>query len=290
MQNSLGIDPLISVVVPNFNYGKFLEECLLSILSQTYRNYEVILVDDGSTDNSIEIAKSFGSQINLVRQQNKGVNSARNLGIKHSHGELIALCDSDDFWDSNKLELQVSIFKHFQEVGLVYCDHIEIDEFGLALARNSAMYRGNIAGTFIEKPTYALIAGGGSTAIFRRSIIDVNTSFDSNLRGNGEDWDFFRRLSQVTEVDFVPQPLTFIRKHSESRGARTLDYFYSGNFQAISKTLKDPFYNWNTAHKWFFLFKFEFMMFKSYASSGKFIKSFVHLLNAFFPFRVYEKK
>jgi glycosyltransferase involved in cell wall biosynthesis len=288
MRNTSDVEPLVSVIIPNFNYGKFLEECLNSVFSQTYTKFEVILVDDGSTDNSLEIANKFGAQITLIRQKNNGVNSARNLGIRSSKGDLIALCDSDDFWDSKKLELQVALMKTRQEVGLVYCDHIEIDEIGTTLIRNSAVYRGNIARTFIEKPTQALISCGGSTAIFRRCLLDLNSLFDINLRGNGEDWDFFRRISQVAEVDFVPIPLAFIRKHKESRGARSLEHFYFGNHEAITKTLVDPFYKWDRTLKRRFLFKFEFMLFKSCLYSGKIHNSIRHLFKALFPFRFYK--
>ena len=90
--------PLISVIIPNYNYARYLSVAISSVLSQTYPNIEIIVVNNGSTDNSIQVLRQFGSQIILLDQQNLGQSGARNSGLRAAQGDLIAFLDADDFW------------------------------------------------------------------------------------------------------------------------------------------------------------------------------------------------
>src|SRR5438309_4900890 len=104
----MGTDcPLVSVVVPNYNYGRYVREAVDSVLGQTYPAVEVIVVDDGSSDDSLSVLQSYGSKIKLVVQPNGGVHKARNRGIEESKGEFVAFLDADDVWEPTKLERQV---------------------------------------------------------------------------------------------------------------------------------------------------------------------------------------
>ena len=101
----------VSVIIPNFNYADFVGEAIQSVLKQTYQNTEIIVVNNGSTDNSLEILRSFGDKILIVDQANLGQSGARNAGLAKSTGELIAFLDADDLWEPKKLEKQMILLQ-----------------------------------------------------------------------------------------------------------------------------------------------------------------------------------
>src|SRR5262245_58814803 len=109
----------VSVIIPNYNYGRFLREALDSALNQTLPPLEVIVVDDGSTDESPEILESYGDRIRVIRQKNQGVGIARNTGAEAARGELLAFLDADDYWFPQKLEKQVEKINSDPELGMV---------------------------------------------------------------------------------------------------------------------------------------------------------------------------
>ena len=107
---------LVSVVVPNHNGALYVGDTLISVLSQTYPYIEILVVDDGSTDGSLEILSDFGEKINLIRTLNLGASAARNAGIKAARGEFIALLDNDDIWAKNKIQINsLKLRGHFNE-------------------------------------------------------------------------------------------------------------------------------------------------------------------------------
>ena len=114
--------PRVSVVIPTYNYGHLLEQSLESVFAQTYKDYEVILVDDGSTDDTPGIAARYEGRIRYFRKENGGPSSARNEGIRQARGPLIAFLDSDDLWLPHKLAVQTAFADAHPEYGLVYCD------------------------------------------------------------------------------------------------------------------------------------------------------------------------
>jgi glycosyltransferase involved in cell wall biosynthesis len=119
--------PLVSVVIPAYNAGAFIEETIASALAQTYPRREIIVVDDGSTDDTAERVRRFGSAVGYIRQANGGVAAARNAGILASSGDYIALLDHDDVWLPEKLEVQVAIAARCPGSGLIVCDGVHFD-------------------------------------------------------------------------------------------------------------------------------------------------------------------
>ena len=109
------MEKLVSVIVPNFNYGRFLKSTIDSALGQTYNNLEVIVVDNGSTDNSRFILESYGEKIRTIFQNNQGQAAARNNGIAIARGDFIALLDADDYWESSKIEQQLALISNQSE-------------------------------------------------------------------------------------------------------------------------------------------------------------------------------
>ncbi len=121
---------LVSIIVPIYNVEKYLEETLGSVLKQTYTNWELILIDDGSPDRSVEIAKKFldDQRIKLISQTNQGVSVARNNGMKACKGTYIAFLDADDIWEVDKLEKQIKVLEASPEIGWVFSDMQAFDD------------------------------------------------------------------------------------------------------------------------------------------------------------------
>ena len=124
---------MISVVIPTYNRADFLKEALRSVLDQDYfrrrdteQCYEIIVVDDGSTDETAEVVRSFSCDIRYIYQKNRGVSAARNVGLQHANGEFIAYLDSDDLWKKDKITVQMSLMKTVPRAMMCYTEEIWI--------------------------------------------------------------------------------------------------------------------------------------------------------------------
>jgi glycosyltransferase involved in cell wall biosynthesis len=183
--------PQVSVVIPAYNQAKYLESAIQSALSQTYQDFEVIVVDDGSTDNTPMVAGKFGNHIQYIRQENRGLGGARNTGIRKAQGNYIALLDSDDQWLPDFLEKLIASAKQKPEAGVFYCQAQGMDSDGNALPQlfgGSRLPPGDIYQTLLR--ANFLIP---STILIRSSIILKAGLFDQSLR-SCEDWDLWLRI------------------------------------------------------------------------------------------------
>ena len=228
--------PLVSVVIPNFNNANFLSTSIASALSQDYANIEVIVVDDGSTDNSVIILNEFGSKIRILHQANAGAAAARNLGIRNASGEYLAFLDSDDVWRTSKITTQMMKINS-SDYGLVYCSLQEFDLKGDKGLIHIPEFEGNCYKYFKRYPSRAIIVGGCSTALIRKSILGESLFFDESFKGVGEDLDFFRRVSRVTNVGYTSEVLVDYRRHSASLTAVTMLKYFEGNKKAVINLL-----------------------------------------------------
>ena len=135
------VKPRVSVIIPVYQGDRFLTEAIESVLNQTYTNYEIIVVDDGSTDNSCGVLQPYREKIRYIYQENQGVAAARNRGIQMAQGELIAFLDQDDFWLPDKLTLQVACFDAQPEIGIVHCGWRRVDQEGKPLGNVEPWYK-----------------------------------------------------------------------------------------------------------------------------------------------------
>lgn len=204
----------VSVIIPNYNYAKYVRKAIESVLLQTYSNLEVIVVNNGSTDDSLQVLKEFGEKIELIDQSNLGQSGARNAGLRRSTGDLIAFLDADDFWEPTKLEKQIALIN--EDVQLVYCG---ISTFNETIMVNTEIalpiYKGNCSSFFLDYPAASVVLSGESTAVFTKLLLEKVGAFDPELNSSAG-WDFFRRASAHTNFDFVPAALTYRRAHSEN--------------------------------------------------------------------------
>lgn len=208
---------LISVIIPTYNRANYICEAVDSVLAQTYKNIEIIIVDDGSTDNTKDIVlQRYNSKVTYILQNNSGPSSARNNGVKHAKGDLIAFLDSDDVWLPEKLEKQVKLIDQSHVIGLVACGLYNIDSDG------------NIVGSPIIKRNYInrrsflkelmihnIITGGGSNTLIRRECFEKVGFFEEDL-WIGEDWNLWLRIAKQYEVKFVEEPLIKYRIHGNN--------------------------------------------------------------------------
>jgi glycosyltransferase involved in cell wall biosynthesis len=228
--------PLVSVVVPNYNCGRFLADAIASVLAQTYEARELIVVDDGSTDNSLEVAARYGDRIRVIAQRNQGVSAARNAGIACSRGALVAFLDADDRWHSQKLAKQVPLFAN-PTVGLVYCAVEYVDEQLRPLGTNLTGRRGRVLRE-IALLRGTVVLAGGSTAVVRRSSFEKAGVFDLEM-STAADWDMWRRIACHEEIDVVREPLTQYRMRPASMH-RNVAVFEHDMLRGFAQMFADP--------------------------------------------------
>jgi len=201
----------VSVVITCYNYGRYVEGCIKSVLDQTYQDFEIIIVNDGSTDDSEDRIRPFlqDERIKYIKQPNSGQARAKNRGIQESSGKFIAFLDADDLWELTKLEKQLPLFED-PKVGVVYSRAKYIDSDGKPLDFK-------LEGKYLQprsgKVTEWLIFDNFvpfSSSIVRRKCIERVGLFDESL-AMGIDWDLWLRISVSYYFDYVDGQLLIYR-------------------------------------------------------------------------------
>ncbi|MGV7220083.1 MAG: glycosyltransferase family 2 protein [Nitrospinales bacterium] len=196
------INPTISVIIPTFNRKVFLEKAIDSVLNQTFCDFELIVVDDGSTDDSKSIFNEREG-INYIRlNENAGVSKARNMGIKEARGKLICFLDSDDSWIKDKLERQINCMNSQGKPAACYTDEIWIRN---GKRVNSGKRHQKYSGEIL-KHCLPLCIISPSSIMLRREVLDEIGYFDESLPAC-EDYDLWLRLAARHSVEFIPQKL-----------------------------------------------------------------------------------
>ncbi|MBI9087772.1 MAG: glycosyltransferase [Desulfobacterium sp.] len=198
--------PLVSAIIPTFNRGWILKEAVQSVLDQKYHPLEIIVVDDGSTDDTREILHSFGDGITVLFQENRGVSAARNLGIKHSHGELIAFLDSDDLWTPDKIARQVDFFCNNPDAVICQTEEIWIRNGKRVNPKNKHK---KLSGMIFE-PSLELCLVSPSAVMIQRSLFELKGFFDEALPAC-EDYDLWLRIATTHAIDLIDRACTVKR-------------------------------------------------------------------------------
>lgn len=227
---------LVSVIIPSFNYGFVIEETLNSLLNQSYSNWEAIIVDDGSTDNSREIIKKYAAsdkRFKYIFQDNKGVSTARNVGIKEAQGSFIQFLDADDLISADKLAIQLSFFDKHPEVDICYTDHVyfedgkpEIFYPDYEMEFKDWMPRLCDKGfNILDSLLYSNIAVMSSPLV-RKKIVELTGGFPE-FSNHTEDWEFWFRCA-VNGAHFCylkhadAKTIIRIHRHSVSKDLRIM--------------------------------------------------------------------
>lgn len=196
-------DDLVSVVIASYNMGQYLPQAVESVLSQSYDNVEVQIVDDGSTDDTARIVQQWleDERVRVYAQPNAGQARAKNQAVALSRGRFVAFLDADDVWLPGKLQRQMDLFRGRPELGVVYSDYQCIDGEGRPLQKGvTRMRRGWVSGPLLVENFIAYSAG-----VVRRECLERHGCFDETL-GMGIDYDLWLRLSAHYQFDFVPEP------------------------------------------------------------------------------------
>lgn len=211
--------PLVSVIVPSYNSAKYLADTIQSIIDQTYQNWELILVDDGSTDNTKEIVTAFEDpRVKYIHTENRGNYFARNLGLEHAKSEFIAFLDADDVWLPKKLELQVEFFLANENLGICATDfnvfmNDQMEEFYAitlgpekkAQMESEDLFKNMLIANFMAT----------SSVMIRRSALGQNCCFDTEMQ-NAMDYDMWLRIMANYESKFLPQVCVLRREHDKN--------------------------------------------------------------------------
>jgi len=203
----------VTVVIPSYNRTQFIAEAIQSVLEQTFRDFELIVVDDGSTDDTAAVVGDFTDpRLRYVYQTNQERSAARNHGLRLAQGEYVAFLDSDDVWLPTKLEHQVTLLDAGPAVGLVYTGAY-IFEGQRTFTEQRPRWRGRVLKALLIEDN--VVCGSGATPLVRRACFDRVGGFDETPGIYGvEDWDMWLRLAAAGyEFDFVPQPLARCRVH-----------------------------------------------------------------------------
>lgn len=211
----------VAVIIPCFNSEGTIGETLQSVCNQTYQNLEIIVVNDGSTDRSIEIVEGYAQtdrRIAIIDQQQGGVAAARNRGAAHATSDLLAFVDADDLWSRRKIELQAPLLWAAEpEIGLTYCWSVGIDTISRCL-RYEPQFKDE--GHVLQQMCRNNLLGNGSSLLVRRSAYEAVGGFDSSLRQRSaqgcEDWQVGLRFAERFQLNVAPHYLVGYRQHSAS--------------------------------------------------------------------------
>jgi len=226
--------PKVSVIIPTYNLAKYICESVDSVLAQTYKDFELIIIDDGSKDNTKQVLGNYGDRIRYIYQPNKGVASARNRGICEARGEYIALLDADDLWLPDKLMKQVTVAQQNPSIDFIFCD-AEVFNDGVTL-KNSNMpprdkayeagsFRHQLAGTSINDGSILkgnfyvdLIKGNfitSSTVLIRKACLERAGYFDESLAVI-EDYDMWVRIGRECLIIYINSVMARYRLRDNS--------------------------------------------------------------------------
>lgn len=210
---------IISVVIPAYNAEKTIQETIESVLNQTFKDFEIIVINDGSTDSTLTLVSQINDpRIQIYSYQNSGAPKSRNRGFEHSKGLYIAFLDADDIWVNNKLELQLKALENNSQAAVAYSwtDYIDQSgkflQSGTHLTFNDNVYPDLLVQNFLEN---------GSNPLIRREAFANINGFDESLLA-GQDWDLYIRLAAHYHFVAIPVVLVFYRFSSNSLSSDVL--------------------------------------------------------------------
>lgn len=206
---------MISIIIPTFNSSNYISQAIKSVLNQSYKNYEIIVVDDGSTDNTYEELKKYKDKIKYYYKENGGVASARNYGIIRSKGDYVCFLDADDLYKKNKLESQIKFLIENPNIDIVYNDVDAVDENlnYINTLRSEGIY--NNREDFLTMMLVRQVIPGPASIMLRRRCIADGTLYNEVYK-NTEDYDFTLELAQKFTYGYIPESLYMYRRHTNN--------------------------------------------------------------------------
>jgi sialic acid synthase SpsE/spore coat polysaccharide biosynthesis protein SpsF (cytidylyltransferase family) len=228
--NKIIKDPLVTVYITNFNYSSYIEQAVESVLNQKYQDFELIIIDDGSTDNSKEIIENYKShpKINIIFQKNKGLNVTNNIAIRMSKGKYIVRLDADDYFDSNALLLMVQELESNDKVGLVFSDYYLIDKKGEIITEEKRHNFSKVS--LLDQPAH------GACTMIRKSFLKELGGYSNNFSCQ-DGYELWIKMINYKSVSNINLPLFYYRKHGENL-TENKERLYRTRHEIIKKYLK----------------------------------------------------
>ncbi len=220
--------PLVSTIIPAYNAERYIRDTVDSALQQSFSDLEIIVVDDGSTDNTSDIVAGLSdARIRYLKQPNAEQAAARNHGLSVARGTYVAFLDADDLWKPRKLQNQLDVFEN-ETVDIVVTACDVVDERGAPVACDGRrLHRGNVHADMIRDNFFVM----SSVMVRRRLLEQTGLVFQTGIQGV-EDWDLWLKLTETAQVDYVAAPLVSYRRHGGNTSGR-----WDAMFRAQTKTL-----------------------------------------------------
>lgn len=263
--------PKVTVIIPCYNRESYIAETVESVLTQTYSNMELVVVDDGCTDNSRKILERYKDRIRILEHSgrlNKGQSAALNLGIRSTASDYVAFLDSDDLFVREKIEKQVQFLESNPEFGLVYSNGYFIHENGRRISRIYDGYHREdsdpnrvLLDCYFSLPTNALV---------RREVLSKAGYFDESFR-SAQDHDLAIRIAEVAKIAYLDEALFFYRRHKDSISHRNAMLRWKNGFKILKKARLR--YNYRLITLTGRLAVLCFRLSQCYKEEGRYIKS-----------------
>lgn len=230
--------PQVSVVIPTYNRISFLRRAIESVLAQTYKDYEIVVVDDGSTDKTKDIVKKYGKKVRYIYQKNRGPSVARNIGIKKAKGKYIAFLDSDDRFLSNKLTMQIDYIKKHPNCKFLYTWYFNVNAKGKRkrLRKPKSCKKREQLQYLLYDKTFSIRT---STVLIQKECFKKAGYFNKKY-WYSQDWDMWLRLSNYYTAHCLQRPLSEYRIHGDNRSGHKIERHHSD----IKKSIK-KLYGWD---------------------------------------------
>jgi glycosyltransferase involved in cell wall biosynthesis len=230
--------PKVSVIIPVYNGERYIAATLETVFEQTFRDFEVIVVDDGSTDGTEAILRHYGSKIVYLKNDHGGPASSRNLGISVARGDFIAFLDADDLWLPTKLERQVAFAALHPDFGIITTDAATFDHTGVTEA-SAAAHKYIPSGHVLNELLFDNWIGT-SCAMVRRECFEKVGPFDQEAFVRGEDWVMWMRIAAIYPVYFLNEVLIHYRVHSQNYSRADLEKQFRDlfiNFDKVERAI-----------------------------------------------------
>ncbi len=228
--------PTISIIIPAYNAERTILETIESVQQQTFSDFEIIVINDGSTDKTLELLESIKDErLKIFSYKNGGPSKARNHGIKNANGEFIAFLDADDMWTPDKLELQLAALEKYPEAGVAYSwNYFKYEKEEDYYADCDSFFEGNVyadllIGNFLHN---------GSNPLIRKPAIDSIGFFDIKIK-SCEDWDFYLRLAAKWNFVLVQKPQIIYRQSSNSISSSKIDVMKQNMLLVIEREFSE---------------------------------------------------
>ncbi len=218
----INFSPLITVYITNFNYGQYLNKSIKSVLSQTYLNYELIIIDDGSTDNSKNVIEKYRNlkNIKIIYQKNKGLNFTNNIALNLSKGEYITRLDADDWLDENFLQVMVNNLKKDPKIGMIFCNYYLVDKKGSII--DQFLRHDFKKVKLLDQPAH------GACSLINTKCLKLIGGYDKNFRSQ-DGVDIWIKLIQKYKIKNINLPLFYYRQHGKNLTSNKKRLFNSRN-------------------------------------------------------------